>query len=77
MHIMVQDLVLYMYVMSMFKEKTDFLLLTSQSHYLWPLSLPARGVSIAQSMSSKQVKRECATILEGLKVREADAHNIK
>ena len=28
----------------------------------------ARGVSLVQSMSSKQVKRECAAILEGLKV---------
>ena len=31
-----------------------------------------RGVSIAQSMSSKQLKKECATILEGLKVRSQD-----
>ena len=40
---------------------------------LYGYSSPApRGVSIAQSMSSKQLKKECAAILEGLKVRSWD-----
>ena len=37
----------------------------------WPIStsIHARGVCLVQSLGSKQVKRECAAILEGLKVR--------